>query len=95
MRLVRRLQKSSVTIVAEAGDEEKQTLIVHRDDFWATTSNKQLNSQPNAPLFQTFRKKKPTGRAMSRSKAYRMIRRRATDAGVYAPSAVIRSGRQG
>ena len=26
-----------------AGDEEKQTLIVHRDDFWATMSNKQLN----------------------------------------------------
>src|SRR6516225_4095132 len=36
-------KKSSVTIVNEAGDEEKQTLIVHRDDFWATTSNKQLN----------------------------------------------------
>ena len=35
--------KSSVTIVNEAGDEEKQALIVHRDDFWATTSNKQLN----------------------------------------------------
>jgi type I restriction enzyme M protein len=36
-------KKSSVTIVNEAGDEEKQMLIVHRDDFWATTSNKQLN----------------------------------------------------
>jgi type I restriction enzyme M protein len=36
-------KKSSVTIVNEAGDEEKQTLIVYRDDFWATTSNKQLN----------------------------------------------------
>jgi type I restriction enzyme M protein len=36
-------KKSSVTIVNERGDEEKQTLIVHRDDFWATTSNKQLN----------------------------------------------------
>jgi integrase/recombinase XerD len=36
--------------------------------------------QPNAPLFQTFLKKKPTGRAMSRSEAYRMIR----------PAAVIR-----
>jgi type I restriction enzyme M protein len=36
-------KKSSVTIVNEAGDEEKQSLIVHRDDFWATTSNKQLN----------------------------------------------------
>jgi type I restriction enzyme M protein len=36
-------KKSSVTIVNEAGDEEKESLIVHRDDFWATTSNKQLN----------------------------------------------------
>jgi type I restriction enzyme M protein len=36
-------KKSSVTIVNAAGDEEKQSLIVHRDDFWATTSNKQLN----------------------------------------------------
>src|SRR5207245_2578557 len=36
-------KKSSVTIVNEAGDEEKQSLFVHRDDFWASTSNKQLN----------------------------------------------------
>ena len=36
-------KKSSVTIVNEAGDEEKQSLIINRDDFWATTSNKQLN----------------------------------------------------
>jgi len=27
----------------EAGDEEKQSLVVHRDDFWPSTSNKQLN----------------------------------------------------
>jgi type I restriction enzyme M protein len=36
-------KKSSVTIVNEAGDEQKQSLVVHRDDFWASTSNKQLN----------------------------------------------------
>ena len=36
-------KKSSVTIVNEVGDEEKQSLVVHRDDFWASTSNKQLN----------------------------------------------------
>jgi integrase/recombinase XerD len=35
--------------------------------------------------FQTFRNKKPTGRAMSRSEAYRMVRRRAIEAGVSAP----------
>jgi type I restriction enzyme M protein len=34
---------SSVTIVNEAGDEEKQSLVVHRDDFCASTSNKRLN----------------------------------------------------
>src|SRR5881392_578452 len=36
-------KKSSVTIVNELGDAEKQSLVVHRDDFWASTSNKQLN----------------------------------------------------
>ena len=36
-------KKSSVTIVNGAGDEENQSLVVHRDDFWASTSNKQLN----------------------------------------------------
>jgi type I restriction enzyme M protein len=36
-------RKSSVTIVNEAGGEDRQSLIVHRDDFWASTSNKQLN----------------------------------------------------
>jgi type I restriction enzyme M protein len=36
-------KKSSVTIVNEARRREKQLLVVHRDDFWANTSNKQLN----------------------------------------------------
>lgn len=36
-------KKSSVTIVNEAGEQSKETLIINRDDFWATTSNKQLN----------------------------------------------------
>jgi type I restriction enzyme M protein len=36
-------KKSSVTIVNEAGETQKETLIVHREDFWASTSNKQLN----------------------------------------------------
>ena len=31
-------KKSSVTIVNEVGDEEKQSLVAHRDDFWASTS---------------------------------------------------------
>lgn len=36
-------KKSSVTIVTEEGRAEKESLTVHRDDFWASTSNKQLN----------------------------------------------------
>ncbi len=36
-------KKSSVTIVSEAGETSKESLVINRDDFWATTSNKQLN----------------------------------------------------
>jgi type I restriction enzyme M protein len=36
-------RKSSVLVVNAAGEEERQALTVVRDDFWASTSNKQLN----------------------------------------------------
>src|SRR5260370_18354582 len=36
-------KKSSITIINEEGDQSKETLTYYRDDFWATTSNKQLN----------------------------------------------------
>src|SRR5438046_3544112 len=36
-------RKSSVTIVNEAGESSKESRIINRDDFWASTSNKQLN----------------------------------------------------
>lgn len=36
-------KKSSVTVVNSAGEQEKENLTIHREDFWATTSNKQLN----------------------------------------------------
>ena len=36
-------KKSSVTIVNEEGETDKQTLTYERPDFWTTTSNKQLN----------------------------------------------------
>ena len=36
-------KKSSVTIVNAAGEQERESLVINRDDFWATTSNKQLN----------------------------------------------------
>jgi type I restriction enzyme M protein len=36
-------KKSSVMVVNEEGEEERQALTIVRDDFWASTSNKQLN----------------------------------------------------
>ncbi len=36
-------RKSSMTMVNEAGQAEREDLVVVRDDFWASTSNKQLN----------------------------------------------------
>ena len=36
-------KKSSVTVINEEGEESKESLVVVRDDFWASTSNKQLN----------------------------------------------------
>ena len=36
-------KKSSVTMVTEEGKADRQSLTVVRDDFWASTSNKQLN----------------------------------------------------
>jgi type I restriction enzyme M protein len=36
-------KKSSITFVAEDGEARRDDLSIVRDDFWATTSNKQLN----------------------------------------------------
>lgn len=36
-------KKSSLTITNEAGEQEKEDLVYNRQDFWVTTSNKQLN----------------------------------------------------
>lgn len=36
-------KKSSITVINEEGEESKESLVVVRDDFWASTSNKQLN----------------------------------------------------
>ncbi len=36
-------KKSSITVIGEDGEEQRETLTIVRDDFWATTSNKQLN----------------------------------------------------
>lgn len=36
-------KKSSLTITNEDGEQEKEDLVYNRQDFWVTTSNKQLN----------------------------------------------------
>jgi type I restriction enzyme M protein len=36
-------KKSSITVVSAEGETEREDLVVVRDDFWASTSNKQLN----------------------------------------------------
>ena len=36
-------RKSSVTVINEEGDQDKESLVIERPDFWASTSNKQLN----------------------------------------------------
>jgi type I restriction enzyme M protein len=36
-------KKSSITVVNEEGESDRQTLTYNRPDFWTTTSNKQLN----------------------------------------------------
>ncbi len=36
-------KKSSITVINEEGEETKEKAIYYREDFWATTSNKQLN----------------------------------------------------
>jgi type I restriction enzyme M protein len=36
-------RKSSVLVINAAGEEEREDLTVVREDFWVTTSNKQLN----------------------------------------------------
>jgi type I restriction enzyme M protein len=36
-------KKSSVLVINEEGEQERDALMVVRDDFWASTSNKQLN----------------------------------------------------
>ena len=36
-------KKSSITVVNEAGETDRETITYNRPDFWTTTSNKQLN----------------------------------------------------
>jgi type I restriction enzyme M protein len=64
-------KKSSVTIVNEAGESSRESLIINRDDFWASTSNKQLNF-----LQHIFTILKQHGRAAVVLPDQRVVRRR-------------------
>src|SRR6516225_1636898 len=69
----------------EKGDKHHEVPVHHKAQDYVAEYLEKAGFGPNVPLFQTFRKKKPTGRAMPRSEAYRMIRLRAIDASVFAP----------
>ncbi|NVI99784.1 SAM-dependent DNA methyltransferase [Myxococcus sp. AM009] len=51
-------RKSSITLASESAQDERQTLALNRDDFWAATTNKQLNF-----VQHVFTLLKPDGRA--------------------------------
>src|SRR5271166_14076 len=65
----------------ENGGKHHEVPVHHKAHEYVAEYLEKAGFEPNKPLFQTFKKKQPTGRAMSRSEAYRMIRRRAIDAG--------------
>jgi integrase/recombinase XerD len=69
----------------EKGGKHHEVPVHHKAQDYVAEYLGKAGFEPNKPLFQTFRKKQPTGRPMSRSEAYRMIRRRALDAGIFAP----------
>ncbi len=51
-------KKSSMTFTNEEGEQEREDLTYNRQDFWATTSNKQLNFVQHIP--ENRHKRKPT-----------------------------------
>jgi integrase/recombinase XerD len=69
----------------EKGGKHHEVPVHHKAQDYVAEYLEKAGFEPNQPLFQTFHKKQPTGRPMSRSEAYRMIRRRALDAGLSAP----------
>ena len=67
-------RKSSMTFVSEEGEVEREDLVVVRDDFWASTSNKQLNFVQHVKTLLDDRRAGGGGRA--RQRALRGRRRR-------------------
>jgi type I restriction enzyme M protein len=76
-------KKSSITVVNEEGETDRQTLTYNRPDFWTTTSNKQLNFvQHVKSLLKVHGGGRPGQRALRR--------RRGRDGVPQAPSRVRR-----
>ena len=69
----------------EKGGKHHEVSVHHKAQDYVAEYLEKAGFEPNKPLFRTFHKKEPSGRAMSRSEAYRMIRRRALAAGIFAP----------
>jgi len=65
-------RKSSITIIGENGDSQRDNLTVVRDDFWATTSNKQLNFVQHVKTL--LKDRRPRGRRRARQRAVRRRR---------------------
>jgi integrase/recombinase XerD len=68
----------------EKGGKHHEVPVHHKAQDYVAEYLEKAGFQPNGPLFQLSRRDNlPAG--LSRSEAYRMIRRRAIDAGVFAP----------
>ena len=55
----RSVKKSSISVTNEEGEEEDEELVYNRQDFWTTSSNKQLNFIQHINTIL-----KPTGRVI-------------------------------
>ena len=67
-------KKSSMTVVNAEGETEREDLVIVRDDFWASTSNKQLNFVQHVKTLLDDQRPRRRGRA--RQRALRGRRRR-------------------
>jgi site-specific recombinase XerC len=57
----------------EKGGKHHEVPVHHKAQDYVAEYLEKAGFEPNKPLFQTFNKKQPTGRPMSRSEAYRMM----------------------
>jgi type I restriction enzyme M protein len=72
-------KKSSITVVNDEGETDKESLTYNRPDFWTTTSNKQLNFVQHVKSLLKIhgprRRRRPRQRAL-RGRRRRVVRRK-------------------